>query len=1486
MFRKSFITTLLVVTWINYALAGGIDISDSPMETKVQSAPPLIMFLIDDSGSMDWSVMTPENDGKFGGDEYIFPETDPNYGGGVLSGTERLEWESQWSGYNKVFYNPHTNYRPWPGKNDASTTTPRGNPHGDETQTLTLNDEYASVLVNASGELIVDNEATANANNNFNLVNADNTLDNDENGGDWEESGGSSDAEYGADAQWTDNEDARAEWHFSVEETGNYDVYAWWDNYSNRDERALYLVEHDGGITSYCLNQRQNQQQWNHMLGTHNYTANQDYSIVVARHGTSYNGVSVCGGNASTGGSTLADAVRLLPAGTISDPSSISIKNSHYYTKDDNGNIYLVNLDPVNETRSYYLFNDIDSNDQVGNGEITQVSDDEVPNSVKKAKYDEDGNVTGYYSVTEDLQNFANWYSFYRRRELTAKSAIAHAIRQMEGVKVGLYSIHKRVNQEVLPVKLDMVENEEIFVVDNQDAGYSENGNWSESGGSSDEYAASAKYTTHEGDSASWNLNVPATDQYNVYAWWDCYNNRDQSAKYTIEHSGGSTSVYVNQREESGNVCNEWVHIGGPYTFDEGTSQSITVERHAASTGSSTLADAVMLESTSVSYANIDQTDTLLEKLYDMNSDGGTPLRSGLKDIGQYFDQDDNNDGNIGNSPYSSEADGGGCQKAYAIAMTDGFWNGSSPGVGNVDNDITTFSGVAPYTDAYSDTVADVAMEYYYQDIANSLSDIVPTNACDTAAHQHMSTYSVSFGVTGTIDPNDLNSDGTPGPYYENDTCFLNDSTPMPTWPNPASGDHEKIDDLWHASVNGRGTYFNAQDPEQLVEALMEIVSDIGKPTSGASVSVSTNEFRTDMAIYETQYVPNEWSGDVLAYPVDQNTGAVMDSDDDILWHAKNGVPSYSSRKIITFDGITGVNFVYSSLSDMQKGQLLFESESDAALAEARVNFVRGDTSGVETYNFRYRDSILGDVVHSSPTVSPTGKTLYFGANDGMLHAVDSETGDERFTFVPNSVFNNLKYLTKDGYSHKFFVDLTPTVKKLNPQKTMLVGGLGKGGKGIYALKLYDKEDNGTVLIDAEDSSLTVSDIASNVFQWEYSAEANNDDDLGFTYSKPAIVRSNDPDHEWVVIIGNGYSSTNESAILYIFDMDGTLLNKIDTGASGSNGLSEPAVIYGDSDYKVDYAYAGDLNGNMWKFDLRDENVENWEIAYKDEDDNPQPLFTSASQSITSRPDVMNHCEQHGYMVVFGTGKFLGEPDRTDTALQTIYGIWDYGDNDDDSEYLGQISSKAVNDASLSRNDLKLLRQTVVDARYIDSNLYRTLSNNKPVNTETPPVAWPVVDDTTSGQKSNPSLYAGWFFDLRTEEDVNDDNDDDQYNGERIVKDVTINDGRAFIVSLIPSNSPCSGGGDSFFYIMDACTGGRLNMSQFDLGTDDDLIDLDGDESTTDDRVPPTGRLFTGPQNEPTFVSNPGGPDRVYLNRDKLDITAEPLGTIYWRQLN
>lgn len=593
--------------------------------------------------------------------------------------------------------------------------------------------------------------------------------------------------------------------------------------------------------------------------------------------------------------------------------------------------------------------------------------------------------------------------------------------------------------------------------------------------------------------------------------------------------------------------------------------------------------------------------------------------------------------------------------------------------------------------------------------------------------------------------------------------------------------------------------------------------------------------------------------------------------------------------------------------------------------ADYILQYIRGRSDNIESLNFRYRTRLLGDIVHCAPVlvgggVSATGDsidndddgfidesgereggTIFAGGNDGMLHAFNAQNGWERFAYVPNLVFENLKHLKDVSFTHRFFVDLTPYTKEVlhsdTERKTYLVGGLGKGGKGYYALLLRHRDDsdgdgNWTDVWNVDNiGDGTSEDTVKNMVLWEYPrADTENDGmdndgdgatdeaseidpDIGYSFSQAYIVKTNSATHRWVVIFGNGYSSVSGKAVLYILDLNGVLIRKIDTEVGGDNGLSTPALIDVTNDQQLDYVYAGDLKGNMWKFDFTDEDYANWEVAFNDGTD-PKPLF-EAGKPITSKPDVMRHCTQYGYMVVFGTGQFLHNDDRTDVDQQTIYGIWDYGDNDDDSEYLGSFD-RGTGELSNQPDDVTLLEQTIIDVRTLSGHDYRTFSANA--------ITWNTVADGDTDQKPNPSNSdVGWYVDFPNAS---------PYEGERVFKAVQIRDAKAFVISFIPDVSPCSGGGNSFLYIINACNGGRMAQAQFDLGNSDDMVLITDPDDPTGPPipVPPTGKAYTGILHEPKIIRRPEtGYERLYMSAstgvvEEEDVPAEIRGLIYWME--
>ncbi len=443
-----------------------------------------------------------------------------------------------------------------------------------------------------------------------------------------------------------------------------------------------------------------------------------------------------------------------------------------------------------------------------------------------------------------------------------------------------------------------------------------------------------------------------------------------------------------------------------------------------------------------------------------------------------------------------------------------------------------------------------------------------------------------------------------------------------------------------------------------------------------------------------------------------------------------------------------------------------------------------------------------------------------------MLHVLRAEgtnAGTELFSYIPSQVIKNLSLLTAPNYTHNYYVDLTVSTEDnvLSNNSTLLVGGLGQGGFGYYALDISNLTtyNNTSKLWEATSVDETT---ATGKVLWEFPHAGTSPtvaadlSDIGYSFSKALIVKTNDTSHPWVVIFGNGYNSTDGQSVLFILDpANGDVLRKIELGSGPDNGLSSPAVTDVNGDGKADYAYAGDLDGNMWKIDLTSTDYTQWDVAFAHSSVNA-PLFraigpTGIAQPITSEPDVMYHPQYHGYMVAFGTGKFLGTSDFLDKTVQTVYGIWDYGDDSDNSENLGTFVPATRQVTELSSHSTLLEQVLLVpDFTYDpdstvagDEEIVRVLTDNA--------INWVVESDSTSGEFPNPSTSAdnnvGWYFDLPN-------------SGERVVSRMMIRDGKAIFISFTPENSPCTPGGDSILHEVDAADGSRMNTAVFDSNND------------------------------------------------------------------
>ena len=400
-----------------------------------------------------------------------------------------------------------------------------------------------------------------------------------------------------------------------------------------------------------------------------------------------------------------------------------------------------------------------------------------------------------------------------------------------------------------------------------------------------------------------------------------------------------------------------------------------------------------------------------------------------------------------------------------------------------------------------------------------------------------------------------------------------------------------------------------------------------------------------------------------------------------------------------------------------------------------------------------------------------------------------------------------------------------------NAWKTVLLGTLGGGGKGVFALDVSDPTNFGT----------------SHVL-WEFTP--TSDADVGFSYPQASIARM--ANGKWVALIGNGYNSTVGKAVLYVVDLDnGSVIRKFDTNVAGDNGMSSPIPVDINGDRITDLIYAGDLKGNLWKIDVRDANAANWAFDFGTASV-PLPLFTACSaatctstnrQSITARPEV-GIAPDGGYLIYIGTGSYFAATDNTaGTVGNTFYGIVD---RDDGSTRPSGRSS--------------LLQQSVI------AEVQRDFGSR----TEK-------VRVTTNNARTASDL--GWYLDLPSL-------------GERQVSTPILRGGAVIFTTLIPNTAACGFGGDSFLMEIDAVSGSRRTTTPFDLNRDtafnsEDEVVIGGVSYVVSGRQSKEGIIKT-----PAIIA--AGAFEVKLasgTTGGIDTTIEPPpgvepgGRLSWRQM-
>jgi type IV pilus assembly protein PilY1 len=526
----------------------------------------------------------------------------------------------------------------------------------------------------------------------------------------------------------------------------------------------------------------------------------------------------------------------------------------------------------------------------------------------------------------------------------------------------------------------------------------------------------------------------------------------------------------------------------------------------------------------------------------------------------------------------------------------------------------------------------------------------------------------------------------------------LSNTTPLPLSEWDTSGNS--------IAMNGGNTqyqpdnYFLAGNANSMVAGLQKAFASISNAVAAYGTAFAlpaANISYTGTLSFASQYNPSNWTDTITASTLNFDSSGNPTTPTQV-WVSSSTLQTQlagsgwqSARNVVTWSGSAGIPFEIGNLTATQRAALVPSSYSSGTTSTQYLNYLRGDqtnevgsTTVGSTKSLRARTLLLGDVVDASltevaapgqtfsdannpgytafktqwTTTTPRPTMVYAAANDGMMHAFVGSNGFEQFAYVPSALFqgpgntpqiNGLAALGNPTFSHHYYVDATPVAFDIDLNRTggntsgspnwrtLLIGGLGKGGASFYAIDVTNPT-----------GATTESGIAANV-KWEFT-----DSTMGYSFGAPIVVKT--AQYGWVVAFTSGYNSSSSFGYLYLVNpSNGALLQKIAT-PSASSGLAQASAYVQDyTDYTADSIYVGDLNGQLWRFDLRAASG-----SY------PAPTLlanltdgSGNAQPVTTAPLIEIHPTTRLRYVMVGTGQFLSASDVTSTSTQSFYVIRD-----------------------------------------------------------------------------------------------------------------------------------------------------------------------------------------------------------------------------------
>lgn len=847
----------------------------------------------------------------------------------------------------------------------------------------------------------------------------------------------------------------------------------------------------------------------------------------------------------------------------------------------------------------------------------------------------------------------------------------------------------------------------------------------------------------------------------------------------------------------------------------------------------------------------------------------GTPTKGALLGVGAYFKRRDNL--KAWSSPWSSNPGRPdlpddiskhlGCRRASNILLTDGYYSDTVQAVGNVDNNAEPADTGARYTPAYpfkdeaSNTLADIAMQFWSQDLQPDIANEVRPLAAevpsadldipllteiksDPATWQHLRQVMVGFGLSGKLVSKssvlkELNLLRLANCGEASGLC----------WENPP----DKIDDLWHAAINSRGLYFSADNPTELAEAIKSALgSGLPSPYVEGGLATVSAELIDGNVKYVPEYTTRQWTGDLRAYGLDAQGNASAAP----IWSASEKVPAPETRNIVVWNkasGSTGGQAVEFRTSTSTATTTAFVDRLGLPATEDAAKLVRYIRGEDVDATFRKREGRLPDFVNSTPLFVRGGQDMGYasltsststtatadatseavsigdayaqyrnnrlaatkgvilqGGNGGMLHAFDAKDGTETFAFIPDTALPNLRKLGALDYGsssnfHQYFVD-GPLVQS-------------------DAYGIFSSEDNaprwhnivvGTMGAGGQSIfalTMPIDDptaLGANHVLWELSSQ--DSPYIGYITSEPQVGVL--PDNTWKVFVGNGVASPQGKAALLMIDLTTRAITAIEaeetttgttTDTTTPNGLGGVRLVK-DVNNKVVGAYAGDQQGRLWRFNV-DTSGSTMSLG-----NGGRPLFEARSalntvQPILTAPAVFPMAKTSsakGQMVVVSTGQLLTQSDKESTDVQSAYGIWD-------SALFDGTATDAITPFTYSRSNL--VQQAIAlpsgDSGNQAARQFYEVSKN----------------DVALGDS-----VKGWALDLAFPT---------RGSGEHHPKAIydPIKFGPLVLISAIKpagyQESCVNTGGQGFNLLISANTGGRLNVSVIDVNGDGTVDDTD-----------------------------------------------------------